>query len=259
MNLLKIILRPALCLLVLHSLPAQAQTSESKTGLHLSADIYASHSSLMQYHGRQNDLLGTFHLGYSDFFIKPFLRASYTGYDFSGDTTIADYNRSSVGVGLDAFVLPYLRLRLLTESVTSSDTNRTYQQDSYGVIYNQYLDVGFVELSNYLESFYIPRISSEKIDTYLRVQVLKSFFLQSSEKQSHALFPFVQYKAKYNDEANFGLSGHVISAGGGYKFFSKRGLHNVAFVVEGHSVLNQSRNFDGDWLQVFGAFQYFYE
>lgn len=259
MNLLKIILHPALCVLILHSLSVQTQASESKNGLHLAADIYASHSSLMPYHGRQNDLLGTFHLGYSGFFIKPFLRASYTSYDFSGDATIADYNRSSVGLGVDAFVLPYLRLRLLTESVTNTNTNRTYQQDSYGIIYNQYLDVGFVELSNYLESFYIPRISSEKIDTYLRVQVLKSFYLQSSERQSHALFPFVQYKAKYNDEANFGLSGHVVSAGGGYKFFSKRGQHNVAFLIEGHSVLSQSRNFDGDWFQVLGALQYFYE
>lgn len=238
---------------------AVAQESETSQGLHLSADIYASHSSLMQYHGQQNDLLGTFHLGHSDFFIKPFLRASYTGYDFGGDTRIADYSRKAAGGGLDAFVLPFLRLRLITESVTSSDTGRTYQQDSYGLIYNQYLDWDFIELSNYLESFYIPRVSSDKIDTFLRVQALKSFYLQSSAEQSHSLFPFVQYKAKYNDEANFGLSGHVVSAGGGYKFFSRRGRHNTAFIIEGHSVLSQSRNFDGDWFQVFGAFQYFYE
>lgn len=261
MKLSKIIFYPALMVLMALSAAVNAQQPDAKSrGLHVTTDLYASHSNLMPYTGYQNDLLGTVHLGYSDFFIKPFLRLSYTNYVFGSGVAISDYNRTGVGVGVDAFVLPYLRLRLMTESVTNSPGG-TYQQDYYGLIYNQYLVWDFIELNNYAESFYIPRVSSnsDKIDTFVRIQALKSFYLSSSAERSHALFPFVQYKAKFNDEANFGVSGHVISVGGGYKYFRQNGRHDTAFVLEGHSVVNQSSNFDGDWFQIFAALQYFYE
>jgi hypothetical protein len=97
---------------------------------------------------------------------------------------------------------------------------------------------------------------SEKIDTFFRVQALKSFYLTRSNESSNTLFPFVEVKGKYNDDAVFGVSGENANLGAGYKYFRKYDSSTFAFVLEAHSVFYQSQNFNGDWVQGLAAIQW---
>lgn len=234
--------------------------AQENQGLHLSADVYASYDHIMQYRGQVNDVAATLYVQHNDFFIKPFIRASASQYNFSSGVAFTDYSRSSLGIGLDLIINKYLRLRLLDEQVYNGLTGTSYNQDSYGIIYNQYIAFEYIEFNNYLESFLIPRISSNKMDTYVRVQALKSFYLLADLNYSHVVYPFAQLKAKFNDDQNFGLSGNSVSTGIGYKYFKKINDKNtLAFLLEGHSLVYQSRDFNGDWMQIFAAIQYRYE
>lgn len=234
--------------------------AQENQALHFSGDVYLSHDHIMQYKGQVNDLAVTVYAQHNDFFIKPFIRASASQYSFSSGAAFSDHSRSSIGIGVDLIINKYLRIRLLDEQVYNGLTGMSYNQDSYGIIYNQYIGFDYIEFNNYLESFLIPRVSAGKMDTYLRVQALKSFYLKSDSEHSHAAYPFAQFKAKFNDDQNFGLSGNSVSTGIGYKYFIKFDDRNsLAFLLEGHSVVYQSKDFNGDWAQVFAAIQYRYE
>lgn len=234
--------------------------AQENEGLHFSADLYASHEHIMQYKGQVNDVAATLYVQQNDFFIKPFLRASASQYDFDNSVALTDHSRNSVGIGLDLIINKHLRIRLLDEQVYNGFTGQSYNQDSYGIIYNQYIGFDYIEFNNYAESFLIPRISSNKMDTYVRIQALKSFYLKSDLEHSHIVYPFAQFKAKFNDDQNFGLRGNSISTGAGYKYFRKFNDRNsLAFLLEGHSVVYQSKDFNGDWTQAFVAIQYRYE
>ncbi len=150
------------------------------------------------------------------------------------------------------------RFRAVVESIRDDLTSVTYTQDSYGLIYNQYADFSYFEINNYLESFYIPRVSKGTLDTFFKVQVLKSFYLNQTPEMSQGLFPFVEVKAKLNDDVNFGQTGHNGSAGLGYKFFgvTPGGSSNFSVVIEGSSIFYQSKNFNGDWFQSMVAVQW---
>lgn len=234
--------------------------AQENEGLHFSADFYSSHDHIMQYKGKVTDIAATLYIQNNDFFVKPFIRANVSQYNFLSGIAFTDYSRNTIGLGLDLIINKYLRIRLLDDQVYNSTTGQSYNQDSYGIIYNQYIAFDYIEFNNYLESFLIPRISSGKMDTYLRVQGLKSFYLKSDADHSHAVYPFAQFKAKYNDDQNFGLSGNSISSGIGYKYFKKINDRNsLAFLLEGHSVVYQSKDFNGDWIQALAVIQYRYE
>lgn len=257
MNVRKILNILILILIFSHTSWTLAQKNE---GFHFSADLYLSHDHIMQYKGKVTDVAATIYAQHNDFFIKPFIRASTSQYNFSSGVTFSDYSRNTIGIGLDLIINKYLRIRLLDDQVYNGLTGQSYNQDSYGIIYNQYIAFEYIEFNNYLESFLIPRISSGKIDTYLRVQALKSFYLKSDTEHSHVIYPFAQFKAKYNDDQNFGLSGNSISTGAGYKYFKMLNDRNSwAFLLEGHSLVYQSKDFNGDWIQALAVIQYRYE
>lgn len=229
-------------------------------GFNLRTDLYASYTHLMQYEGTQADFSATLYGEYDDYRLVPFVRGLLINYHYRLPNTPAflDDNRSSAGLGFDYRIFDSLRFRAVVESIHNDLADTTYVQDSYGFIYNQYIELPGFELNNYAESFYIPRVAKGSMDTFARLQVLKSFYLTRTLESSHALYPFVQAKAKINDDANFGLSGQNASVGAGYKFYGINEAKDNSFsaVVEGHSVFYQSSNFNGDWFQVLGALQW---
>ena len=249
-----------LALLFVVPLSAKAHTTDK---IHLSLDLYAVHSSLMPYKGTQSDASATLHLNFANSRLKPFLRAVMTNFNYKDESVLPNLQvndeRKAAGGGLDIDLNAYVKIRLLSEYIMNKNANTQYSQDSYGLIYNQYLSLGALDLNNYAEVFQIPRFSRETIDLFARFQLLKPFYISSSEESSNVLFPFLQYKLKENDNAIFGISGNQLSVGAGYKYFNKNiAGGSAAFLIEGHSVAYQSTNYNGDWLQVLAAIQYIY-
>ena len=231
------------------------------SAVHFGTDVYASHTNLMPFKGYQEDLSAMVYAQYSDVPVLPFVRYVLSNYYYLNSTLPAttDYTsdqRTAAGVGVDLRINPYLRVRLLNEQVNNKLANQNFNQSSYGIIYNQYIDLQRFEINNYLESFYIPRIS-ERLDTFFRIQALKSYYLSRSEDSSNVVYPLLQLKAKYNDDSIFGVSGHNISVGAGYKYFKKTAFDGLfSAVLEGHAVVYQSRDFNGDWFQALAAVQW---
>lgn len=229
----------------------------------VSVDLYAVTSHLMPYKGTQSDLSATAYLKFGENVFRPFLRGVYTKYQYKNETAAVPVNiddeRRAAGGGLDINLNDYLRIRLLSEYITNKSANTQYSQESYGLIYNQYLSTGAFDINNYAEAFSIPRFSSSGFDAFVRIQLLKPFYFSTSEKHSNAIYPLLQYKTKVNDNAIFGVSGSQLSAGLGYKYYNKNwNSGTLAFLAEAHSVAYQSINYNGEWAQMLVALQYTY-
>lgn len=243
------------------SLTAQAFDMDE---LKLSADLYASHSNLTTFKGYQDDASLTLKLKYTDFMLQPFAKVSTSHYYYlderiANNTSYSSEHRNEWGLGLDLVLLPILKIRYIYEFGTNLVTSRNYQQDSFIIIYNQYIDFTAFQLNNYLESAIFPRLSTNKFNTYARVQALKTYDLSRTIDTSHVVYPFLQVKFRDNEEELFGFSGHSESVGLGYKAYSKFSAETSgAFLLEGHSVVHQSENFNGDWLQVLAVIQLSY-
>lgn len=234
--------------------------------INISADLYAVQTNLMPYKGYQNDVSTTVYAQYSDYKLRPLIRYLITNYYYltelvpPNNTAYTSDRRTAVGVGLDYKFNDYLKFRYIVESVDNKLSSSSYTQESYGVIYNQYLEFEYLELNNYLESFLIPRVSSNNLDTYFRIQALKTFDINRTANFSNVLYPFVQTKVKVNDNVNFGVSGQNGSVGAGYRFYGVNATKDsFAFVLEGHSIFHQSKNFNGDWAQLLAALQLWIE
>lgn len=229
----------------------------------VSVDLYAVTSHLMPYKGTQSDLSATVYLKFGDSAFRPFLRGVYTKYQYKNETVAVpvtvDDERKAAGGGLDIILNKYLRIRLLSEYINNKTANTQYSQESYGLIYNQYISTAAFDINNYAEAFSIPRFSSSGFDAFARVQLLKPFYFSISETHSSAIYPFVQYKTKVNDNAVFGISGSQLTAGLGYKYYNKDlAAGTLAFLAEAHSVVYQSIDYNGEWAQMLLALQYTY-
>lgn len=240
---------------------AETQKAEDKSQFNLSVDLYGVQTNLMPYKGYQNDLMATVYLKYGEFPLIPFLRHVETHYYYLIETPPTNENytsdrRLASGGGLDLKFNNYLKFRYIVESVDNKLSNTSYTQESYGLIYNQYLSFKYAEFNNYLETFLIPRVDNNSPDTFLKIQMLKSFYLSQSNHFSNVMYPFLQIKVKSNDNANFGVSGESANLGAGYRFYGVNDTKDsFAFVLEAHSVFYQSEKLNGDWLQMMAAFQ----
>jgi hypothetical protein len=250
---------PIVMVVVLDSALAQTSSS-SEHDTRVGLDVYAAHSHLMPFKGYQTDMTLTAYLKIKDYRLKPFLRATGTDYKYQiiESTPFATDQRYAAGGGFDFQLFEPLKFRAVFDSIRTELSKSTYLQDSYGLIYNEYIDLSAVEFNGYIESFYIPRVSTKNVDSYIRLQLLKSYYLYRSENLSNALYPFVQFRAKDNDNALFGVTGNNFSAGLGYKFFAntESKINKFSFLIEGHSILNQRKNFNGDWGQALIALQW---
>jgi hypothetical protein len=229
----------------------------------VSIDIYAVKGHLMPYKGTQSDLSATLYLKLNEKSFRPFLRRVYTNYQYKNETNVlpitVDDERNTLGLGIDYIINDYLKIRFIKEDVVNKNANTKYLQDSYGLIYNQFISLGVVDLNNYLEAFNIPRFSPDSFDLFARIQVLKAFYLSNTEDDSNSLYPFIQYKIKSNDNAVFGVSGSQLTAGLGYKYYNKNWSNGtLAFLTEAHSVAYQSTFYNGEWAQILVALQYTY-
>lgn len=252
---------------LIFSEPAGAK-EENGSEINISTDLYMVQTNLMPYKGYQNDISATVYAQYADYQLLPFVRYVLTNYYYlneyaagpgPGLSLRTDYTsdrRDAAGGGLDYKFNNYLKFRFVVESINNKLSDTSYTQESYGLIYNQYLEYEYIEFSNYLEAFLIPRVSSDKIDTYFKMQALKSFYINRSVTSSNAVYPFVQAKLKINDDANFGVSGQTGSVGAGYRFYGVNATKDsFTFILESHSVFYQSENFNGDWSQFLAALQ----
>lgn len=244
--------------------PAKSVTKVQKPavkekGLYFTADFFGSHSSLMQFKGYQDDLSASLYLQYRPFPLVPFLRFLTSQYYYTpqGATDSISDRRISAGGGFDLRFTDWLRFRAMTEQINDKVAATTRQQESYGLIYNQYLQMGWLESNGYAESFYIPKLSNEKLDTFASLTLFHTFYLNAAVNSSHSLFPFVAGRVRVNDDAIFGLSGSNATAGAGYKYYHTSGKdNNFAIVLTGHSLIYQSKDFDGDPTQVQAAIQW---
>ena len=243
---------------------AQSADPQNK-GARLAVDLYAVHANIMPYKGYSNDLMATVHLKYNDWKLRPFVRYVYTDYHFlntlpPGNTTYTDDTRKAGGIGLDYFFTDYFRARFIYEAIDFKLSNQNVNQESLGLIYNQMISLGSFVLNNYAEAFYIPRLSNDNFDNFLRVQALVPFDIYSDKLEfSNTLYPFAQVKIRANDNYVFGLSGSNMSLGLGYKFYDVlSNVSNFSLLLEGHAVVYQSSNLNGDWAQALLALQYLY-
>ena len=228
----------------------------------VSADFYAAQSNLMPFEGYQNDLITTLYSRHDSYKFLPLLRYVVTNYYYlnkgvpPNNRAFTSDRRTAIGLGFDYRFNTFFKFRFLLESIDNKMADKPYTQDSYGLIYNQYLEFKYFELNNYVESFYIPRVSTKNNDTFVKVQALKSHYLNRSAIDSNVVFGFSEIKAKINDDSNFGVSGYNFSIGPGYRYYSVNNFKDsFAFVIELHSVLYQSRDLFGDWLQMQAALQ----
>lgn len=248
---------------ILVTQPQCAWADEDIAGkINISADLYAVQANLMPYKGYQNDISTTVYAKYSDYRLMPIIRYLITNYYYLNElvppnnTIYTSDRRTAVGAGLDYKFNDYLKFRYIVESIDNKLSKKSYTQESYGLIYNQYLEFKYVEFNNYLESFLIPRVSSKNLDTFFRIQALKTFYLNRTANSSNVIYPFVQTKVKVNDNVNFGVSGQNGSLGAGYRFYGVNDTKDsFAFVLEAHSVFCQSKDLNGDWSQVLAALQ----
>ncbi len=256
-NLIKILLLT----LALAGVNARADDGESQ--LYLSGDVYAVRTHLMPYKGTEDGIAGTLYLHFSDALLVPFLRGTYSSYFYlneaGGNKVFTSDKRSGLGLGVDYNLTNYLRIRFVEETVVNGVTGQSFDQFSYGVIYNHYIGLGFIDLNNYAEAFVIPRVSTRAVDTFARIQALIPFVVAQTGSASHRVYPFVQGKAKLNDNNLFGVTGQNASSGLGYKWVQNfEGMGQMAFLFEGHALLYQSKNFNGDWNQILATLQYTY-
>lgn len=239
--------------------PKQVVQLKEETGFRFTADFYGSHADLMQYKGYQDDLSATLYLQYLPYRLVPFLRFLNTNYYYrvSPQTEFISDRRLAVGGGLDYRFTSWLRFRAITEAINDKSATRNISQVSYGIIYNQYISTSIVEFNNYLESFLIPRLSSNKIDTFARMQIFKTFYVERGAASSHVVFPFMEGKTKINDDLIFGLTGQNASVGLGYKYFMQNSAYDsFALLAEAHSVIYQTKEFSSDWYQFLVAMQW---
>lgn len=233
--------------------------------LKFSADVYGAHTHLVTYKGYQDDINVAFRLKYPDFRLQPFVRYSDSHYYFlnesiPGNTDYSTEYRTSLGAGLDLFlIMPYLRIRYIAENITNKITDTKSDREAYILIYNQYIDLEAFQLNNYLESSVVPKLSTEKLNTYFRIQALKTIDLSRTVDSSNVIFPFIQVKARDNEELLFGASGNQGSVGLGFKNYTRiSSKSNIAFLLEANTLLYQSREFNADWNQLLAVVQYNY-
>jgi hypothetical protein len=253
-NLVRIIMLSAL-LLGRVALAAQEENEFS-----IGADLYGAHAHLMPLRGTSDDLSLTVYGRFKGAKLQPFARALGTNYYYllpGAANYLTDY-RTANGIGIDYNFYSFMRFRIIGERVRNRLSNTEYDQDSYGLIYNQYLEFTYFDMNNYAESFYIPRFSKGSADTFVRLQALKSYYLSYDEFASNTVYPFLQVKAKFNDDIIFGLSGQNASVGLGYKIFvqTKSKKNNFSALIEANSLFYQSKRFDGDWFQALAAIQW---
>lgn len=256
-------IKPKINTLLFATLVLFAATPSFANQTKVSVDLYAVTSHLMPYKGTQSDLSATAYLKLGESVFRPFLRGVYSKFQYKNETAAVPVNvddeRKAAGGGLDIYLNDYVRIRLLSEYITNKTANTQYSQESYGLIYNQYLSTGAFDINNYAEAFSIPRFSSSGFDAFARIQLLKPFIFSTSESYSNTIYPFFQYKTKVNDNAIFGVSGSQLSAGLGYKYYNKNiASGTLAFLAEAHSVAYQSLDYNGEWAQMLVALQYTY-
>ena len=237
-------------------------TDEAKDeNMEIGVDFYGSQTNLMSYDGNQNDFISTLYGRLQDSQFVPLIRYVVTNYYYLNRGTVNNLiwtsdRRTAVGLGVDYKFNNYLKFRFILENIDNKIPGTSYTQDSYGLIYNQYAEFEHFELNSYLESFFIPRVSRRTIDTFMKVQALKSYYISRSASASNVMFPFAQVKIKVNDDNNFGISGQNLSIGPGYRYYTVNSKKDsFAFVAEIHSVLYQSKDLNGDWLQMQAAMQ----
>lgn len=240
-----------------------AHADDAASQFHLGGDIYAVHTHLLPYKGTEDAIAGTLYFRFGDSRLVPFVRGTYSSYyylnEVGGNQAYTSDSRSGLGLGLDYNLTSYLRIRVIQESIYNRLSGESYDQFSYGLIYNQYFGLGFVDFNNYAEAFVIPRVSSGEVDTFARVQALVPFVVAQNGSSSHRVYPFVQAKAKINDNNLFGISGYNASAGAGYKWACDFDNKNqLALLLEGHSLFYQSKDFNSDWNQILATLQYTY-
>jgi|GEM_PF-4194030 len=229
--------------------------------LRVAVDMSGTHSDLTTYKGYSDDFSAYVKFKYKDWFVQPFLKASSGSYYYLderivGNTSYSRNEKNGIGFGVDIFLNKYIRFRYLHDWFNNKTDQTNYEQDTYLLIYNQYLDLQAFEVNNYLESVIVPRYSM-KASTYLKTQALKSYYIARDPEYSHTLYPFAQLKLKNNDEEFFGKSGTLVSVGLGYKYYSKPQVQStLAFLLEGHSVVHQSIDFNSDWFQILAVLQY---
>lgn len=247
--------------LLLFCSPAWTQSDN----LRFNADVYAVHTHLLPYKGTEDTLALTLGFKYADF-MAPFIRGTTSQFYYLneliplGNQSYTSDTRTAYGGGVDFVLLKSLRVRFIHEWIDNKNANTAYDQFSYGLIYNDYLSVGAFDLNNYAEAFSIPRVSSSEWDFFARIQALKSFDILKTHRSVQAVYPFVQLKVKENDNLLFGVSGQNASTGVGYKFIQDTStLSQLSFILEGHTLLYQSRDFNSDWNQVLAALQYTYK
>lgn len=235
---------------------------ESKEeNMEIGVDFYASQTNLMPYDGNQNDFITTLYGRLQDSQFVPLLRYVVTNYYYlnrgmTNNRIWSSEGRTAIGLGVDYKYNNYLKFRFILENINNKVPVTSYTQDSYGLIYNQYAEFELFELNSYLESFFIPRVSRKTVDTFIKVQALKSYYISCSAMASNVMFPFAQVKIKVNDDNNFGLSGRNLSVGPGYRYYTvNSNKDSFAFVAEIHSVLYQSKDLNGDWMQMQAAMQ----
>ncbi|MEQ1723492.1 MAG: hypothetical protein ABL930_09975, partial [Pseudobdellovibrio sp.] len=229
--------------------------------LRVAFDISATHSGLTTYKGYSDDFSAYLKFKYKDWFVQPFLKAGSSSYYYldetiSGNTSYSRNEKNGIGLGVDVYLNKYIRIRYVHDWYNNKTDKTYYQQDAYLLIYNQYLDLQAFELNNYLESVIVPRYSNNA-STYLKMQGLKSYYINRDINYSNSIYPFAQLKLKNNDEEFFGKSGTLVSVGLGYKYYGKPQVQSsLAFVLEGHSVIHQSKDFNSDWFQILAVLQY---
>ena len=229
--------------------------------MEIGVDFYASQTNLMPYDGYQNDLIATLYGRLLDSQFVPLLRYVVTNYYYLNRGTTNNMlwssdRRTAIGLGVDYKYNNFLKFRFILENIDNKIPSTSYTQDSYGLIYNQYAEFEIFELNSYLESFFIPRVSRKTVDTFMKVQALKSLYISRSATASNVIFPFAQVKIKVNDDNNFGLSGQNLSIGPGYRHYTVNSKKDsFAFVAEIHSLIYQSKYLNGDWLQMQAAMQ----
>ncbi len=234
---------------------------EPKGNIEIGADFYVSQTNLMPYDGYQNDFITTLYGRLLDSQFVPLLRYVLTNYYYLNRGTTNNMiwssdRRTAIGLGVDYKYNNFLKFRFILENIDNKISSTSYTQDSYGLIYNQYAEFEIFELNSYLESFFIPRVSRKTVDTFFKVQALKSLYISRSATASNVMFPFAQVKIKVNDDNNFGLSGQTLSIGPGYRHYSVNSKKDsFALLAEIHSVLYQSKDLNGDWLQMQAAMQ----
>lgn len=231
----------------------------------LDLDLYATRSHLLPYKGIQNEVSATAYWNYSDS-ILPFIKTVYSQYDYTQESTASavsntiNDSRTSAGIGIDLKIINSIKLRYSADYIKNKVSTKSYTQESFGVIYNQYISYADLDLNNYAESFYIPAINKNQLDSFFRFQALKNYYFSQTKTDSNSVYPFLQIKGKINDDNQFGISGTNGSLGIGFKYYNQLNSDSsIAVLAEAHTLIFQTKNLNSDWNQAFLAIQYLYK